>query len=423
MELPRGMRDIEDDEFEKIEHLRDKFIDTAQLYDFEFFEPSPLELLTTLETKSGPSIKDEIYYFKDKGDREVALRFDFTMGVTRYVTSQKSLKLPAKLASFGGVFRYDEPQKGRYRFFHQWNTEIFGKSSLESDAELVDFTSTLFSNLNLQKIILEVSSRKLIESFVTNVFQSRDPVIISEVFRAMDKVQKKRREDILNEYEHKGLAVEKLEKILDFSQIKGTPDEIESQHQVDGLQGWSQLKKIFDALKNRQIKNARINFGIVRGLDYYSDFVFEAYDMTSDIGALAGGGRYDTLPNAFGRDDIGAAGVAGGIERIINSLEYQGIVKQKQSKIISILYATEVMQSPAMALTSKLRRKGFPVRIDLTGRQLKKQMEAATNSKHAIIFGPNEYQEKKVVLRNMQDRTEKKIPIDEILDNAKNLLY
>ena len=73
-----------------------------------------------------PSIRDEIYQFKDKGDREVALRFDFTVGLTRYVASQKTLKLPAKFSSFGGVWRYDEPQKGRYRFFHQWNIETFG---------------------------------------------------------------------------------------------------------------------------------------------------------------------------------------------------------------------------------------------------------------------------------------------------------
>ena len=177
-------------------------------------EPSPIELLSVLETKSGPAIKDDIYSFKDKHDREVALRFDFTMGLTRYVVSQKSLKLPAKIASFGGVFRYDEPQKGRYRFFHQWNIEIFGKSSIASDAELIEFTSRFFENLNLQNIIIDISHRKLVESYVTNLFQSQDPKLVSEIFRAMDKVQKKRKEDILKEYQEKGIDKDKLEKIL-----------------------------------------------------------------------------------------------------------------------------------------------------------------------------------------------------------------
>ena len=124
MELPRGMKDFEKNEMMKIEFVRQKFLETASVFGFNLMEPSPIELLSVLEAKSGPSIRDEIYQFQDKGDREVALRFDFTVGLTRYATSQKTLKLPAKLSSFGGVWRYDEPQKGRYRFFHQWNIEI-----------------------------------------------------------------------------------------------------------------------------------------------------------------------------------------------------------------------------------------------------------------------------------------------------------
>ena len=128
LELPRGMRDIESDEASKIEYIRQKFIETSNLFGFKFMEPSPIELISVIEAKSGSSIKNEIYYFKDKGDRDVALRFDFTIGLTRYAVSQKSMKLPAKLAAFGGVWRYDEPQKGRYRFFHQWDVEI-GRAS------------------------------------------------------------------------------------------------------------------------------------------------------------------------------------------------------------------------------------------------------------------------------------------------------
>ncbi|SVE44223.1 uncharacterized protein METZ01_LOCUS497077, partial [marine metagenome] len=110
MELPRGMKDFDRDEIVKIEFVRQKFLETANAFGFDLMEPSPIELLDTLEKKSGSAIKNEIYQFKDKGDREVALRFDFTVGLTRYVASQKTLKLPAKFSSFGGVWRYDEPQ-------------------------------------------------------------------------------------------------------------------------------------------------------------------------------------------------------------------------------------------------------------------------------------------------------------------------
>ena len=143
------MKDFEEKENANIEHIRYHFKQLSNLYGFSFMEPSPIELLSVLETKSGPDIKDEIYYFKDKGDREVALRFDFTVGLTRYAASQKSMKLPAKIASFGGVFRYDEPQKGRYRYFHQWDIEIYGKAALESEAEIIELTSRLFDSFCL----------------------------------------------------------------------------------------------------------------------------------------------------------------------------------------------------------------------------------------------------------------------------------
>lgn len=423
MDLPRGMKDFDGEEMFKIKYVRENFVQTANLFGFRFMNPSPIELLSTLETKSGPGIKNDIYYFKDKHDREVGLRFDFTMGLTRYVVSQKSLRLPAKLASFGGVYRYDEPQKGRYRFFHQWNIEIFGKPSLAADAELIEFTSRLFEKLQLKNIIIDISHRKLVESYVTNLLQINDPKITSEIFRAMDKVQKKRPDEILAEYHKKGIDKEKLEKILKFSSIKGTPEEIQNIFDVSSLEGWDELKQLYLSLTDRDIKNIRINFGIVRGLDYYSGMVFEAFDTSSDLGALVGGGRYDTLPKAFGRDDLGATGVAGGVERIILSLESQGIVPKKEIVMTSVLYANDEMHAEALAIASKLRQIGVPTTIDYyPNKALKKQMESSSESKFTIIVGPKEFAENKVVLRNMQDHSEKQISIDELIQNANSIL-
>ena len=136
MDLPRGMKDFENTEIQKIEYIREKFLSTANIFGFELMEPSTIELMSTIEAKSGSTIRDDVYFFNDKHEREVSLRFDFTIGLTRYVAGQKSIKLPAKISTFGGVWRYDEPQKGRYRFFHQWNIEIFGKQNTETDAEI-----------------------------------------------------------------------------------------------------------------------------------------------------------------------------------------------------------------------------------------------------------------------------------------------
>ena len=207
MDLPRGMKDIEYSKFSKIEFVREKFLETSNIFGFKLMEPSPIESLSTLEAKSGTAIRDDVYFFKDKGEREVALRFDFTVGLTRFAISQKSMKLPAKISSFGGVWRYDEPQKGRYRFFHQWDIEIFGKANLESDAEVIEFTSKLFSNLNLQNITIDISHRKCVQSYINKIFESDDPKIVSDMLRAVDKIQKKSKQDIISEYEKNGYSL------------------------------------------------------------------------------------------------------------------------------------------------------------------------------------------------------------------------
>ena len=422
MELPRGMKDFDKNEMIKIEFVRQKFLETASVFGFNLMEPSPIELLSVLEAKSGPSIKDEIYQFQDKGDREVALRFDFTVGLTRYATSQKTLKLPAKLSSFGGVWRYDEPQKGRYRFFHQWNIEIFGNLNLDYDAEIIEFTSRFFDNLTMENIIIDINHRKLVQSYINQLFESNEASLLNDIFRAVDKIQKKSKNEILQEYTKKGYSSEKLEKILEFSKIKGTPSEIQKNFDVSDLDGWDELVTLHDSLKHRGIDNIRINFGIVRGLDYYSGIVFEAYDTTSDLGALVGGGRYDSLPNTFGRNDFGATGVAGGVERIILCLDAQNVSYIPSHDTVSVLYSNEELKLEAIRTASKLRNLGIPTNIDLNGKSLKKQMEISSSSKFSIIFAPQEFSEKQVVLRNMVDRTEKRVSLEELITNPKDIL-
>lgn len=415
------MKDFEEQENANIEHIREHFKKLSNLYGFSFVDPSPIELLSVLETKSGPAIKDEIYYFKDKGDREVALRFDFTVGLTRYATLQKSMRLPAKFSAFGGVFRYDEPQKGRYRYFHQWDIEIYGKPGLESEAEIIELTSRLFDSLLLKDIVIDINHRNLVESFINQTFDSKDSQLVGDMLRAIDKIQKKSKQEILNEFKDR-YDKDKLETILEFSQIKGTILEVESKFDTSKLQSWDELKQLFDSLENRGVVNTRINFGIVRGLDYYSGMVFEVFDKNSTLGALAGGGRYDSLTKAFGRDDIGATGVAGGVERIILTMQEQGIVHDSKQTRVSVLYINEEMQKVAMSITSFLRLNNIPTNIDLSGKNLKKQMEQASESKFCIIVAPKELEQSKVVLRNMQDGTESQIEIEKLTEDPNSIL-
>ena len=415
MELPRGMKDFENSEFSKIEFIREKFLEISEIFNFKLMEPSPIELLSTLEAKGGEDIRDDVYFFDDKKERQIALRFDFTIGLTRFIVSQKSIKLPAKISSFGGVWRYDEPQKGRYRFFHQFDIEVFGKVNLEHDAEIIEFVSKFFKKIQLENIVIDISHRKLVESYISKIFESNDEQIVSDILRAIDKITKKSEQEILSEFEKKGYSSTKLEKIIEFSKINGTPEEIEQKFDTNLLESWNDLKIIFNSLQNRNVNNIRINFGIVRGLDYYSGIVFEAFDTSFDIGALVGGGRYDDLPSIFGSNDLGATGVAGGVERIILALENQNSKFKEPNKRISVLYVNDQVKDNAIKIASSLRDKGILVDIDLSGKSLKKQMEKSVNSKFAVIVAPNEISNGMIVLRNMLDRSEKQVKVEDLM--------
>jgi len=175
-------------------------------------------------------------------------------------------------------------------------------------------------------------------------------------------------------------------------------------------------------LENRGVSNARVNFGIVRGLDYYSGMVFEVFDRNSGLGALAGGGRYDSLTGAFGRPDLGAAGVAGGIERIVLTMDGQGVWPQTRQDRVAVLYVNDKVRGVAASVASGLRLHGIRTDMDLAGRPLRKQMELASESKYAVIIAPKELEAGEAVLRNMKDGTESRVKIEKITDDPRSVL-
>ena len=417
MELPRGMKDFENEEFSKVQFIKENFLEVSEIFGFKLMEPSAIEFLKTLGIKSGEQAKDHVFWWENKDRKlgDIGLRFDFTIGISRYVAGQRSIKLPAKISSVGGVWRYDEPQKARFRYFNQWDIEIFGKLNLEHDAEVIEFTSKFFKKINLKNVEIDISHRKLAESYIHKIFETEDAKTTADILRAVDKIAKKSKQEILSEYKEKGYSSEKLEKIIQFSETTGTPESIEAEWGTNTLDGWNEIKVVFESLRYRNVKNIRINFGIVRGLDYYSGIVFEVFDTTyREIGALAGGGRYDTLPALFGRDDLGATGVAGGIDRIRLALENQKSEFGTSRQRISVLYVNGEMRNTAITLASELRDEGYCIDIDLNDKPLKKQMEQSVDSKFTIIVAPREIDSGMYILRNMTERSEKQFSKDDL---------
>ena len=410
--LPRGMRDIEARDYALLEQVRSSYLETSRLYDFQIMEPSPLELLSTLEAKAGSSIKDEIFYFTDKGGREIGLRFDLTVGITRYVCARKELQPPVKMGCFSSMWRYDEPQHGRYRWFHQWDAEIYGVADCSAEAEVIEFTSSIFNRLGL-RVRIEVGNRKVVQEYITKKLKIKTQNEVVELLRAIDKVAKKTNDELLKEYEPLGFKREDLIELFKFAATRGTWDKVSSLLSENDIDG-TPFEDLSQEITNRKIKDVSINLGIVRGLDYYTGTVFEVFSSKDEtIGALAGGGRYDSLPAAFGRTDLTAVGVAGGVDRMISLLNGR---MDSKSKVVLVAYTSDEMKGIATTITSTLRSADIPCIQDIMGRSLRKQLEIASSRavEQVVIVGPTELASGEVTVRNMKEGSEERVLIVEL---------
>jgi len=383
LDLPRGMRDLQYEELRNISFIREKFQETVEIFDFNQIEPSTLELQSTLEAKSGPSIIEETYSFTDKGGRNIALRFDLTIGLSRFVSMRRDLKLPVKLSSFGGVWRYDEPQLGRYRYFHQWDIEIFGSAEVDADAEVIEFVSFFLRKLGIN-FIIAINHRSILEEYLAKFLGVTDKIVLSEMLRAIDKLSKKSSNQIINEYNQK-LDSNNLLNFIQFVSFDGSPEKLLDYDKVKDFQSLDTILNLFDSLKSRTVKNAIVDFRIVRGLDYYSGLVFEAKEPTSQIGSLVGGGRYDKLTEAFGRKELYATGAAGGVERILAAIKDK--VKIAKKPLIYVAYGSRQEKTHALEIVSILRDLDYSVDYDINGRSIAKQFhEASLKNAFAIII-------------------------------------
>ena len=411
LDLPRGMRDLQYEELRNISFIRDKFVETAEIFDFNQIEPSTLELLATLEAKSGSSIIQETYSFTDKGGRDIALRFDLTVGLSRFVSMRRDLKLPAKLSSFGGVWRYDEPQLGRYRYFHQWDVEIFGSSDVDADAEVIHFVSSFLSKLKIDFVIL-INHRSILEEYLSKYLGVSNNSVMSEMMRAIDKLSKKSSEQIINEYAGKLDSI-KLQEFIKFVSVTDRPDKILDNDKLMEFKSSGNLRELIDSLKSRGVKNMMVDFRIVRGLDYYSGIVFEAKELSTQVGSLVGGGRYDKLTEAFGRKDLFATGAAGGVERILSAIIKKSS-KISKKPLIYVAYDSKKEKKHALEVVSILRDLGYSTDYDINGRTISKQFHEASlkNALAIIIVSLEEF--KKGIVTIKRGLKEQKQSITEI---------
>jgi len=413
LSLPRGVDDIEPERFALQAKVKTAFEEVARLYNFQLMEPASLEHLSILRAKSGEEIDKEIYAFKDKGGRDVGLRFEMTAGITRYVCSHREFRLPVKLAASGGIWRYDEPQYGRYRWAHQWDLEIYGPPAVEADAEVIDASSAILNRVGLSDSKIKVGDRRVVEDFIRKRVGISEEARVLDLMRALDKVEKKTAKELKAEYTARGFEGDQVDVLLEFGKLRGSPDDVLAKASELHLESAQELASLADILDARGVKNVEYNMSIVRGIDYYTGIVFEAADAKNPrLGSLFGGGRYDALPRIFGRPDLSATGAAGGIERTAMSLS---MAKGGKSALAYIAVTGPAAMAHALRAQRAVRDAGVPCEVPLAQKALSKQLEDASRAgaAWAIIIGEKEAKAGAVTLRNMETRKEEFLPLEE----------
>ncbi len=423
--LPRGMRDIWMEEMAQRTWINKKILEVFDRYGFQLVEPSPIESLETLEAKCGSAVRDEIYWFEDKAGRKLGLRFDLTVGLARMVSNRPDLALPIKLGAISNMWRYDEPQHGRYRCFYQWDAEIFGSVEPEADAEIISLSMDVLENIGLKTFEVKISNRKLVEGFLEEI-EIKDLDRIEAVLRIIDKYRKISKEEFTEELKKLGLDKTQIEKIFMFISIGGTSEEFTkkiseiSWRNIKIEKGLEELGRLFDDLKSfKKAGKCILDMSIVRGIGYYDGIVFEIYDKAGEeIGAIVAGGRYDGLCKIFGRD-LPATGVAGGIERLMLSMKKANLLPSLEKPMkVFVVAVNQAVREKVLEVVGKLRSWGIPTEFDLRTRSLTKQLEYADKFGFPVtlIVGTRELEKGKVRIRDMKKREEKEVEIERLRD-------
>jgi histidyl-tRNA synthetase len=411
------MRDLLPKDAEMMRHVEMVSREISKLYGYDEIITPVLESYELLAAKTSEEIRERMYTFNDLGDRKVAMRPEFTASVARLVVNKmKNEPKPLRLFSTGNLYRYDEPQYGRFREFWQANYELFGSDRPEADAEILILTNHVLKKLGLENYRFKIGHTGILRGILTK--EGLDDSQQNSVRQLLDKKLWAEALDVAREADISQKGLDVLERLLEtkgedalqvLSQIRECTKDYESAlDAVDNL--WRILEMIKDSGTQLEVV---VEAGFARGLEYYTGMIFESYVPGLDI-ALGGGGRYDKLIELFGGEPIPAVGVAQGIDRIVLALIKQKVSpKASKENSVTVISVKDECMSKALEISAMLRNRGLPVEVAVMGRNIRSALSDANrrDAAYAVIVGPKELQEEKVVLRVMKKGTQQTVPI------------
>jgi histidyl-tRNA synthetase len=427
MKIPpvKGTRDFYPPDMARRNWIIDGWKKVSVRNGFEEYDGPIFEYLKMFQIKSGDEIVDQLFSFKDRGGRDLALRPEVTPTLARMVNQQiNSLPKPIKWFSVPRLFRAERPQKGRLREFFQWNIDIIGADDVLADAEVIFTTVDYLRSVGLKHrdVRVKISSRKLLASSLKNVGIPETQLL--SLYPLLDKYSKMPGDTFEKMLSEQVIDKSIAKKVMEFmgsttlsevSEIIGTNAEVE-----DAIQELARLKELLEQMG--VWRYCDFYPSIVRGLAYYTGVVFEVHEFAQELRAICGGGRYDNLLHDFGGPRITATGMGMGDCVLGILLDERGLFKPESKELdYFIAFVDEVYRQNAIKLTMKLRSAGLAANFSYKAAKLSRQLKQASeqNARRCIIIG-EEYKNKQLIIKDMASGEQELVDYDEFWSRLKS---
>ena len=400
--------------FEKYKNIIES---TYQKYSFTPLDTPVIEYANVLLAKAGGETEKQIYRLK-KGDNDLALRFDLTVPLAKYVAKNyNELVFPFKRYQIGKVYRGERAQKGRFREFYQCDIDVIGDETLPLiyDAQIPVIIGEILSKMEIGKYVIRLNNRKILNGFFSNLnltdFQT-------EILRIIDKIDKIGAVEVENEIKE---LTKYSKEIMSFISITGSNDEIlrqleelkiEDEVFVEGL---NELKEVVNYLKLMKFNDYKIDLTIARGLDYYTGTVYETTLINNpEIGSVASGGRYENLAGFYTDKKLPGVGISIGLTRLFYNLLDAGVIKDYKKPIVDyLIIPMDGVDEFTFNIYNQYLNENKKVEICMLDKNFKQKMKYANrlNVPYVIIIGENEKNNNEYVLKNMYDGSQKIIKL------------
>ena len=427
----KGFRDLFSSEIIAREEIVSIIKRIYESYGFSPLATPALEYKEIL-TGYGEEANKQIYIFRDPDGLDIGLRYDLTSPLSRVIAQSKNLEIPFRRYQIQEVFRYDKPDKGRFREFLQFDIDTVGVSSVIADAEIISAMYQSLKALFVSGFKISINNRKILEETIR--FAEIEPSLSHSVFRVIDKLDKQGLDEVLAELgegrtdisgaEIKGLGLrkEQIERLKEFITIPqaGRKEALNSITSLIGeCEGISELRAIDEYIEGIGIPDERvvIDFTVARGLDYYTGPVYEAILLDAPKwGSIMGGGRYDNLIGQFAGNDIPATGASIGVDRLVSVMQKLGVVKERKNNIdvlITVMVRERLIDYHKLAM--RLRENSINTEVYPGDESIGKQLKYADKKEIPVvlIIGEDEFRENMVSIKDLRVKEKMKKEIKE----------